>query len=256
MISYSHSKLEVIRKCLLLYKNKYIDKLEGEQDKSATDFGEVSHSIAENYKGTGKQELLDLYKGLVKEKYKLTDFYVKKIPLSLKNIHTFHKTIIEDESVEWVKRELDLKAKLTDDIEINGKIDILIKYKNGRYKIGDYKTSKSSKYGDHTNQLAMYKLLLNKNYDIPYSSMDSDIIYIALDGEDKYGNIILNEGLENIIKPYDVTASDIYCLEEEIKSIHNMILKNMDTNIWKENPTWFNCTYCQYSKICTKKFIN
>jgi hypothetical protein len=101
MDTYSHSKLEVLRKCFLQYKYKYVDKLEEEQDRSATDFGEVCHYIGEMYKGTGKKELLELFKSKVPGEYQLNDFYKHKIPLALKNIHTYSK-YLTDASIESV----------------------------------------------------------------------------------------------------------------------------------------------------------
>lgn len=254
MDSYSHSKLDILRKCFLQYKYKYIDKLEAEKDTIATDFGEVCHLISEHYTGSGKVELLKLYKNLVPEKYKLIEKYVHKVPLALKNIHAYNTKILKHKDVVEVNNELNLKTQLTEEIEINGKIDVLIKYKNGRYKVVDYKTSKA-KRNDYTNQLAMYKLLIHTNYNIPYDQMDAEIVYLALDGETKYGEIVLNEGVENIISTYNIEETDIYCLISEIEHLHKCVKTSLDKNDWSCKPTWFNCTYCDYKNKCDKRFI-
>lgn len=252
MQTYSHSKLEILRKCFLLYKYKYIDKLKDIQDRSATDFGEVCHFIAENYKGTGRKELETLLKQKLTKEYKLTDFYKNKLPLALKNIHTYNK-LLSDASIESVEHELDLTFPLNDEISLTGKIDLMIKYKNGKCRIVDYKTSKA-KNANHTNQLSMYKLLINRKFGIKYDDMSTDIVYLALENITKHGDLVLNEGLENIILPYEVDEMDINCLIMEIESLHNKINISKDKNIWNCNPTWFNCTYCGYKHICDKKF--
>lgn len=254
MINYSHSKLEILRKCFLNYKYKYVDKLDDEQDRSAADFGEVCHIISEKYNGTGKKELLSLYKEITKQKYVLNEFYIKKIPLALKNIHTFYTNYLNDPNVVDIKRESDILINLNETIQLNGKIDLIITYKNNRVKIIDYKTSKA-KNANHTNQLSMYKLLIHKKYNIPYDLMDTEIIYLALNAETKYGEKVLNEGIENIKLPYSITETDIFCLISEIEQIDNMIKLSTEKNDWKSNPTWFNCTYCGYNKICPKKFV-
>jgi hypothetical protein len=252
MDTYSHSKLEILRKCFLLFKYKYLDKLPEVQDKSATDFGEVCHFIAENYKGTGKIELETLLKQKLTKEYKLTDFYKNKIPLALKNIHAYNK-LFSDPEIEFVNKELDLTIPLNDAISLTGKIDIMIKYKNGKYRIVDYKTSKA-KNANHTNQLSMYKLLIHKKFGIKYEDMQTDIVYLALENITKKGERVLNEGLENIILPYDVDEMDVNCLIMEIESLHNKIKLSKDKNVWNCNPTWFNCTYCGFKHICDKKF--
>lgn len=250
--TYSHSKLDVLRKCMLLFKYKYLDKLIEEKDKSATDFGEVCHYIAETYTGTGKSELLTLYKNKLKE-FTLTEFYTNKMKLALTNIHVFYKNYLENSEIVEIKKEDNITVNLNEEIDLTGKIDLFIKYKSGKVKILDYKTSKA-KNSNHTNQLSMYKFLINKKYDIPYDMMETEIVYLALENLTKKGEIVLNEGIENIIIPYDVSETDVYCLTEEIKQLHNAIKNSKDKNIWECNPTWFNCTYCGYNKICPNKY--
>lgn len=251
--NYSHSKLEVIRKCFLQFKYKYIDKIQEEKDTSATDFGNVCHLIAENYTGTGKEELISLYKKYKKD-FTITEFYENKVKLALKNIHSYYIKELKNPEIESIQKEISLETNLTPEIKINGKIDILIKYKNGKYKIVDYKTSKK-KNADHTNQLSMYQLLLHKVYNIDYKHFTNGILYLALEGSDKYGNIILNEKYENILLPYEIDESDVVCLTNEIQQIHETVKKCIDKNEWSCNPTWFNCTYCGFNNNCDKKFI-
>jgi RecB family exonuclease len=255
MNHYSHSSLDIARTCMLRYKYKYIDKLKIKiEDKSAADFGSVMHEIAENYKGSGREELLKLYRERVPSKYQLTDFYKAKIPVALKNIHEFWKVVLSSDLVESIKHEEDLSIDFLKDIKLVGKIDIVIKTKDGRYRIVDYKTSKSRQYADHTNQLAMYMYLLNKSQDIPYDKMDCEICYLALDAMTKKQEPVKNEGYENISKVYKLEESDVTCLISEIEMIHKRIQKSIAKGEWSHNPTWFNCTYCDYNTICDKKF--
>lgn len=255
--SYSHSKLDIARDCFLKYKFQYIDKIKGKKDTSATDFGEVSHTIMENYKGTGKTELLKLYKELVPSKYKLTPEYLKRVPISLKNIHTIYTVLNTDKNIIDIKHEENISINYNDDFDLNGKIDLTIKYKSGNIKIIDFKTNKSSKFANHKNQLSLYMLLINKKYGIDYEKIETGVNYLALEPKDKYGNKILNEGYENINKNYKLDEVDVQCLENEIRTIHSKIEKNKQSGIWKENPSDFKCKYCQFNKLCTKSvYIN
>lgn len=251
---YSHSKLEVARQCMLKFKFQYIDKIKvEEEDKSASDFGSCIHEIAEKYKGGGKVELLALYHELVPAKFPLTEFYKKKASLALKNVHAYWKAFLS-EGCEKVTHEADLTVDLSDNIVLNGKIDLIIE-KNGRMRVVDYKTNKSKEFANHTHQLAMYMLLLNRKYKIPFEKMDCEIIYLALDDKTKKGVEVLNEGYENISKIYHLDETDVDCLISEIESIHGRIQKSIDKNEWKANPGKFNCTYCAYNKLCEKKWV-
>lgn len=251
-IKFSHSKLEIARQCMLKYKFKYVDHAPTKKDTEATDFGEVMHTIMELYDGGGKEQLLKLYHDLVPGKFNLTEKYRKKVPLALKNIHTYWVAFLSKE--ERQEHEKEVSVNLNDHIDLMGKIDLFIQCKNGRVKIGDYKTSKSKEYADHTNQLAFYMLLLHKKYNIKYEDMDLEIIYLALDPETKKGKKVLNEGYENISKIYKLTEQDVGMLEMEMEEIYRRIKRAEDSGEWKPNPGWFNCTYCDYKDICTKKW--
>ena len=212
MQKYSHSLLDVARKCMTLYKFKYVDKIKlKNEDTSAADFGSFVHEVAERYKGSGRDELLAL------------------------------------------KHESDITIPLNEELSLTGKIDIVV-IKDGRYRIVDYKTSKSNKYGDHSNQLAMYMLLLNRKYGISYDKMDCEIIYLALDSMTKKGEAVPNEGYKNISKVYKLEEMDVECLLSEIDMINKRIKKSIDKGEWAANPTWFNCTYCDFHTICPHKF--
>jgi CRISPR/Cas system-associated exonuclease Cas4 (RecB family) len=269
-MDFSHSKLDVARTCMLQFKFKYIDKIKGIEDKSASDFGGCMHEIIENYKGGGKEELLKMYHELVPSKYPLNDFYRKKVPLGLKNIHDIWKHVISkydkvddkitkkitlnDTEIPSIKKEDDIKTKLDENISLNGKIDLYI-YNEGRLKIFDYKTSKSYKYANHTNQLSMYMFLLHKKYGIPYEKMDCEIIYLSLD-EEKYGMKVINENYENIKKEYKLQETDVEMLISEIHTIHTAIQKSLATGKWKAKPKKFSCTYCPYKDICEEKVLS
>jgi len=254
MIKFSHSKLDVARQCMLKYKYKYVDKLKLKQeDMSASDFGSLVHEIAENYKGGGKEELLVLYHTLVPEKYKLTDVYKAKVPLALKNVHAYWTSVLAADC-DKVQHEIDATIDINAEISLNGKIDLFIE-KRGRYIIGDYKTSKSKEYANHTNQLATYMLILNKKYNIPYEKMDCEVIYLALDPITKKGKEVLNEGYDNISKFYKLDESDVEFLVREIEMINARINKSLDKNDWLSTPTKFNCTYCDFSSVCEKKWL-
>lgn len=249
---YSHSSLDLFRKCPMSFKFKYIDKLPSIENKEASDFGSVCHYIAEKYRGGGKEQLLKLYREMVPSEFKLTEKYKKKVPLALKNIHEHWKK--ELSKCKNIRREEEITVSLNDDINLTGKIDVIIETPNS-HKIIDYKTSKSNRFSNHTNQLSMYMLLTNKKYNIPYDKMKVGVVYLALDPKDKYGKKILNEGFENISKEYEITESDVECLKNEIMAIHDKIQLYKNTASWTTNPTKFNCDYCGHKHLCNKRFL-
>lgn len=250
----SHSKRECADKCWKQFKYVYVDKLKIEDeddDPSAANFGNCIHEIAENYKGGGKEELLKLYHEYVPSKYTFNYFYKNKLGLALKNLHNYYMNNLKD--VEYTPEQT-VFSDYNDDIVLNGKIDVLYE-KDGRYKIVDYKTKKTYKWYDPKDQLCMYALLLHNKFKIPYSKMDFEIVYLSLEKEDKYGNITLNEGLENIQKEYNISEEDIECQKKDIKVLYKKYNRYMETGKWPSNPTKFNCTYCKFKTICDEKYI-
>lgn len=252
-MQYSHSSLDVARSCMKKFKYKYIDHIKMPEDKEASDFGSVIHAIAEHYKGGGKEELLKLYHEQVPSKYTITDKYKKKIPLGLKNVHEYWKQLQSDE-IQTIQHEENCEIELNQEIKLVGKIDIVITYSNNKIKIVDYKTSKSKEYANHTNQLAMYMLLLNRKYGIKYEDMDCEIIYLSLDPETKKGKQVLNEGYENISKIYKLDSTDVDMLMAEIDSIHKTIQRSIETGKWRAKPDSFTCKYCQFNSLCEEKY--
>jgi len=246
---FSHSKLEIARKCMKQFHYKYILKYPV-LDTEPTEFGNLIHEIAQNYKGSGKKELMCLYEKY-RPKYKFeSKTYKNKIKLALKNIHDFWQINLKNQKYE---PEQEVTESLTESISLNGKIDVII-FNDNKVRIIDYKTSKTDKYSDHTNQLAMYKILVNKKYNIPYENMSCEIVYLSMDEVDKSGKHILNEGYNNIVREYDVDESDIDVLIEEIESVKHRIERAEKNNIWRANPTWFNCTYCSFNEHCDEKY--
>jgi CRISPR/Cas system-associated exonuclease Cas4 (RecB family) len=252
-ISFSHSKLDVARTCFLQYKFKYVDKVQVEGKADATEFGGLIHEIAEHYTGTGRSELLELYHKF-KNQYAITDFYRLKVPLALKNVHTSFVECDKDVKEKWSEDEV--RVPYNDEIELNGKIDFRSLTNDDRHIIADYKTSKSSAYANHRNQLSMYMLMLHLKYGIAYEDMDMIVIYLALDGTDKKGLTIANEGWSNIKKDYKLDESDVSALEMEITAIWNKIQKCTDRNDWPAKPTKFSCTWCPFNELCDKKWID
>jgi RecB family exonuclease len=248
MLYLSHSRLEIARKCIRQYKYQYIDELpKTDEDTSASDFGSCIHEIIERYTGGGKKELLERYKSLVPTKYNLTPFYKKKIPLALKNIHTFYNNVLK--KYPNAQKEQEIKLNYNKDIFLTGKIDLLIE-DAGRYIVGDYKTKKTFKFYKPEEQMAMYVLLLGLKHGIQAKDVDCQMIYLALEGTDKYGNIILNEGYNNIVKPCKVGQKDVDLLKREIETLYIRLKKNEKSGVWLTDPDFFKCKYCPYNKQC------
>lgn len=255
---WSHSKLNVARDCLKKFKYKYIDKIEVEEDRTAAHFGEIMHTVAEKYNGEGKDVLLACYHDAIKDCGPIVnEEYRKRIPLALKNIHVAWAKHLKGVLKKNRRLEDNIKVSLNEDIIVNGKIDVtVIDDKNGRIRVIDYKTSKSKKYGDHTDQLAMYMLLLHLKHHIPYEDMDCEIVYLCLQPEEKDGTPVANEGSENICKEYKVLLEDVGILVEEIEAINHKIDVALKTDKWTARPSWFKCTYCPFSEMCEDRYVD
>lgn len=249
---FSHSKLDVVRQCLKKYHFKYEIRLQVDEDEEHLKFGNLCHDVAEHYTGGGKKQLLKLFKKLHKTyDFKLCD-YKERLKIAMANIHHFWKANLKE--TKW-EPEQEITVDITDDIRVTGKVDVLIFYGN-RVRIIDYKTNKSKKYANHTNQLAMYMYLVHNKYGISYDKMECEIVYLSLMPQEKDGTEVLNEGYENIHKKYDLDASDVAVLLEEIEAIHHRIQRARKNDKWRSNPTWFNCTFCPFSEHCDEKFIS
>lgn len=249
----SHSRLEVSRTCMKQFNYAFIEKIEAkDDDTSAADFGSLIHEIGEFYNGEGKAWLIGMFHKLVPSKYKLSDAYKQKVPLALKNLHTYYMNRIHGNDA---KREIAIRYQLADDIKLTGKIDVLL-HQDVRKIVVDYKTKKSNKFYDPTDQFAMYMLLLNKQMGIPLKDIDCEIVYLCLDGEDKRGNLILNKGIDNILKTYKVGEKEVLLLEREIKTLYNKVNKSKASGIWIASPDAFACKYCKFNKICDESICH
>lgn len=249
MLYLSHSRLDVYRKCHRQFWYEFIKELPKEdENKEASDFGSCCHEILEKYTGGSKQELMELYKSMVPTKYPITSKYKKKIPLALKNIHMYYKTILRKYPSAFKEKQIRIKYNVG--VILTGKIDLIIEQDDGIYLVVDYKTKKTYKFSKPEEQMSMYALLLDRDKQIPLEKIRCEMVYIALDGEDKYGNIILNEGYENIVKPCRVKPTDVESLKKEIETLQIRVEKYTEEKDWLTSPTKFNCTYCPYNKSC------
>ena len=250
---YSHSKLDVIRQCLKKYHFKYVIRLDVDEDQEYLFFGNLCHDVAEHYRGEGKKQLLKLVKKFHKKyPFKMEDFK-QRLKLALKNIHSFWKNNLD--GANW-EPEQEISINFSEDVSVNGKVDVIIWGEDGRVRIIDYKTNKSKKFSDHTNQLSMYMYLVHHKYGIPYDKMDCEIVYLSLLPNEKDGTEVLNEGYEHINKQYQLDETDVAVLMEEIEAIDHRIHRAEKNEKWTAKPTWFNCTFCPFSEHCDEKFIN
>jgi RecB family exonuclease len=221
-------------------------------DTTASDFGNIIHGIAENYTGNGKEEILRIYKHLLKA-YNIkieNEDYKKRLPLAFKNVHACWKAHLKHTKQENCFQEDDITVSVNESYGLNGKIDLIVLQDDGMVRIIDYKTSKSTKYAKFENQLATYMYLVHRKYEIPYEKMICEIDYLALMPEEKDGTPVINTGYDNISKICPVDESDVCVLLEEIEHIHHRILRSEKKNTWRASPTWFNCNFCPFNSLC------
>ena len=186
----SYSEIKLWHECPHRHKLQYVDKLEGFKGNLHTAFGNAIHSVCEH-------GLLD--ENLDREQHFLASFKEELDSLKEKEVE-IEKDLYEQMMKQYqpivtsFRDELDnyfeecevisTEEKLYEDIEghdlkFKGFIDLVIKTKDGKYHILDWKTASwgwnSRKKADKAinYQLTLYKVFWAKKHNIPLNMIDT-----------------------------------------------------------------------------------
>lgn len=231
IFSFSHSGLSTMEKCPREWFWRYIAGIRPNIKKEATEFGSLSHKLAENYTGTGVEEAKKLVDEYSKE-FQISEKYKEKISYMISNFLMFHDTHLT--SAKKVYKEKEIRVPLNEYIDLLGNIDVLYKTDTDEWVIVDYKTSKGKK--DETKQLALYFYLLTLISPKKPKSIRCKAVYLSL--EDKKSPII---------DEYVLSDDELSFCESRLESAMNRIAAFGVEKIenWKKKPSKL-CNYCDY----------
>lgn len=249
MSIFSHSRLDAFKKCPLLYKFSYIDKIKVEvKDTIETFLGSRVHEALEKLyndiryeRFLSQNELISYYHEVWDENWVDTvkiaredyseENYRKMGERYLRNYYQKHKpfkegTILGLETNDTIN--IDEEGKY----QYNIRIDRLMNTGNGNYEVHDYKTSMTlpkQKELDGDRQLAMYSLWV-KNQFKDFKKVRLVWHYVAFKKD--FDSYRTKEQLENLRK--EVLA--------EIKEIEQ-------TEMFLPRES-FRCHWCLYQNLC------
>lgn len=140
----SHSKILTWKRCHKLYDYKYNQKLQKKLKNGNLYLGSLVHEALESFfKGKNPELIFEVYekkfdKLFDEEKAELGGL----IALGL-DMFTRYVNFYDHEEYTVIEVEKQILVPLTDDIELEGKIDLIVSDKRGRILINEHKTCKS-----------------------------------------------------------------------------------------------------------------
>jgi RecB family exonuclease len=254
-ITLSQSSIGTMEKCHHEYYLRYIEKIKVPHEAPYLAFGNMIHLIAENYTGSGQEELKELFNQFQTDE-KLKKQYWDKLDkdcrsktiqalrhlyLWMKDRRVLDKNYVPEKNLDFYNiDEVDGKA-----IHLTGKLDGYYKYKNKTF-ITDFKTGKKLK--NHSEQLGFYLYILfrlNKNI-LSDTEVVGEIVNVALDHDLPHENIVEYYELEE----FDIIRADNR-VNKAISTLKRLGIKPEDKKNWKKKPQRL-CDWCDYKKagIC------
>lgn len=229
----SPSKIKVYDECKLKYKFKYVDYLpEKSTNTDALQFGSYVHKIfEEGVHSTSTDELWDLAE-IFRDNYKFSDEKEKLLKPCIDNFFRFNKSL---SSTEPVSTEQSFAVELKEGYAVNGIIDRIVKSKEGKYLVIDYKTSKrviSKRDLYNDPQMLLYAFAVHKMYEVPI------------------GNITLAHYYPHLDKLVNIKFSEAHVL---------MYIRKLTQKVWdirkKKKSEFFPqmnqfCDWCGYKDMC------
>lgn len=237
---YSVSQLKTYESCPRKYLYNYVYKIPT-SSKSFFDFGKSVHSVLENLISmfeTESKEVLKQKAVLMLHKHWISKGYDNAIiekEYFEKGVNAINSFIDKEFELRKEKREVvALEKEFL--IQVNGKkilgyIDRIDKVKDEDYEIIDYKTSNSMETVESLNenlQLYVYAIALKELYEKYPSKVG--LWYLV---HDKLMQVSID--LKNIDK-----------VKEKIMEL----ILGIENNKFTQTPSFFNCTYCDFSSIC------
>ena len=251
----SHSQIWTYLECSLKYKFQYVEKRAPEKMSINLFFGSAIHASLERYYNTlvktGSPERLLVLQQLFAED--LTgNVFIQDVPVLYKKeapdidsaiglgcamLEVFYNSI-DMSHLEIIGVELPLSASITEDINLIGSIDLLLKDCHRNMVIVDTKTaSKAKSQSDIDNdlQLSGYAYLLAENGYIP----KNDIVICQWDILRK----LKTPKLEQLYSTRTVWD------RKRFARIAESVLSGIENKVFIPARSWL-CTDCQYADAC------
>lgn len=247
LFTFSHSGLSIMEKCPRKWFYRYIKGFYCSLKQPWTDFGLLVHTVAENYKGGGKEEVQSLikkymfYERGIKQGEKRWiiegDYYKNRAQVAFKNLIQFYDAYLKN--AKYLKFEKEFRGPITPYLDMTGKVDVLYKSEEDEWIIVDYKTSKQK--SDHNIQLAFYFYLMNWCQNKNVKNLKCLVVYLGLES--------LSTDLDDIVEEYNLDLTDLEFNESRLQAGINRIANcGYDKNKWRKKPTKL-CDFCEYKAI-------
>lgn len=253
----SYSQIWTYLECSLKYQFQYVEKRQPERVSISLFFGSAMHTCLERYytrlKLTGTPEELGTLKELLAEKITI-DVSMQKIPVIYKKemadlktaialgcslLETFYNSV-DISGMEILGVELPLSTMITEDINLIGSIDLLLRDKEQNLIIVDTKTaSKAKNQADVDNdlQLSGYSHLLVEN---GFAS-PTDLIKCRLD--------VMRKLKEPKLEYYH-TCRNVWHRQRFVR-VAKAVLGGIEKRIFIPTRSWL-CSDCPFSDACNK----
>jgi hypothetical protein len=233
----SHSSLDLLDKCPYSWYEKYIQKFYPEvEDNTASEFGGLFHEVAENYTGTGIEEVYALIKKF-RYKYVFNQEYEDKIPKAINSFLYFYNTHLKN--AKKVYREKKITILLNEFLALTGSLDVLYQNDNNEWTIVDYKSSK--KISDCSAQLSCYFYLLTAISGKAPDKINCQVVYLVAGNSE-----------QDTVQNYIIDSDDRQTFENKLWSAVTKIsqLGVENVGVWKKKPGPL-CPWCMYYKSDT-----
>lgn len=245
----SVSRRDVWTECQAKYRYQYILKSEGLPPEFYLTYGNVIHTIAEQYVANkGQRTLTEVTEDVIKGNIpigedkngkkilapkKIPPDYLKRMPEHLRSI----QKITEQIGTEgWTEYSFEYDLDPPHNRRIKGVLDRLI-CKGGKYWIIDYKTSKKGfwRKKNVTNdlQLRCYARVVQKEFNVPAEDIKAALYYL--------------EGSELVAAKF--SNQSLIEAEQELLSVYKQIENTNPDAVWGNVGS--HCGRCSYRKICT-----
>jgi hypothetical protein len=240
----SYSELKIWNECAFRHKLEYIDKLNPFTSSEHTAFGTAVHSVCEN---SLKDPNLNKYDHFTQEfdkevaKLKIIDLkLVEQMREQAKPILDLFLSALTEYfgEFELVETEEDLFERFEEDVSFKGFIDLIIKDKQGKYHIIDWKTCgwgwEPKKKSDKivTYQLTLYKWFWAAKHSIDLKDIETHF------------GLLKRTAKKDQVELFRVTSGE--------KKIQNALelLDKMVKNVRKEKfiKNRLSCDYCPFKK--------
>jgi len=256
LLHISYSQIWTYLECSLKYQFQYVEKRQPEQVSIALFFGSAMHKCLERYynkiKLTGVPEQLSILTELFAEKMavdvssqKIPVIYKKETPdldcaieLGCSLLETFYNSI-NMSGMEIIGVELPFSTLISEDINLVGSIDLLLRDANKNLIIVDIKTASKAKTQtdvDNDLQFSGYSHLLVEN---GYASK-SDMILCRMD--------VLRK-LKTPKLEYYYTTRNLWH-RKRFARIARAVLAAIENRVYIPTRSWL-CTDCQFANACS-----